>query len=206
MSDAPRSVPRSYHELAPALPESGLDLFELFPRDADIEMEIGFGRGLFLRQRCAAAPEAYLLGIEIKRKWAYRVAQRCQREALTRARVFAGDVRSALPGLRPGGALARVFIHFPDPWWTKRHQKRRLTGDATLDELARLLRPDGELFVQSDVEERAQEYLEQLARHPAFGPERTATLPDNPYGARSNREQRAIDDGLPIYRVLARRR
>jgi hypothetical protein len=29
---------------------------------------------------------------------------------------------------------------------------------------------------------------------------------DNPYGARSNREKRAIVDGLPVYRILVTRR
>lgn len=203
---ARRSPPRRYHDVAPAVPEQGLELFELFPRGAEIEMEIGFGRGMFLGQRAGAAPDSYLLGIEIKRKWAYRVAERCRRAGLERVKVFAGDARVVLPAMRPAGALARVFLHFPDPWWKKRHAKRRLIGDVTLDELARLLRPGGELFVQTDVEERAQECLEQMAAHPAFSLERGGSLAENPYGARSNREQRAIDDGVPIYRVLAHRK
>jgi tRNA (guanine-N7-)-methyltransferase len=163
------------------------------------------GLAKFLGQRAAAAPQACLIGIEIKRKWAYRVAQRCQRRGLPRIKVFGADIRQALPALRPAGSLARVFLHFPDPWWKKRHEKRRLVGEATLDELARLLRPRGVFFVQTDVEERAREYQQQLEQHPSFSLDGGGWLADNPYGARSNREQRAIEDGLPIYRVLAYR-
>jgi tRNA (guanine-N7-)-methyltransferase len=199
-------IARRYREEAPRAPEGALDLFELFPENAEIEMEIGFGRGQFLIQRSAAAPDAHLLGLEIKKKLAYQVAQRCARLALARVCVMSGDIRTVLPNVGPDAALARVFMHFPDPWWKKRHAKRRLFGDELIGQVARLLRPGGELFVQTDVEERALEGLEQLREHAAFELPDGGLIDENPYGARSNREQRAIEDGLPVYRVLARRR
>jgi tRNA (guanine-N7-)-methyltransferase len=195
-----------YRPLAPQAPEGGVDLFEIFAPSGEIEMEIGFGRGLFLIQRAATAKEAWLLGIEIKNKLAYRVEQRRRKLGLARVRVMAGDARRVLPEVRPDAALARVFINFPDPWWKKRHAKRRLLADPLLDQIARLLRPGGELFVQTDVAERADQCLQQLREHPAFELHGDGRLAENPYGARSNREQRAIEDGLPIYRVLALRR
>ena len=72
--------------------------------------------------------------------------------------------------------------------------------------MARLLTPQGEFFVQTDVEERAQVHIEAVAEHGAFELENGHLMADNPYGAVSNREKRAEEDGLPIYRVLARRR
>jgi len=201
-----RQLPRNYQAIAPEFPEGPFDLAARFPQDAEIELEIGFGRGLFLIQRASAAPHAHLLGIEIKRKWAYRVARRCERLGLSRVQVFGGDIRSALPAMQPDGRLSRCFLQFPDPWWKKRHAKRRLMGAEVLDQLARLLRSGGEFFVQTDVQERAEAYLEQLQVHPDFTLQDAGALDHHPYGARGNREQRAIEDGLPIYRVLARRR
>jgi tRNA (guanine-N7-)-methyltransferase len=195
-----------YRTLAPRAPERNFDLLELFAASAEIELEIGFGRGLFLLQRALAAPGAQLWGLEIKSKLAYQVAERCAELDHQRIKVMAGDVRSVLAYARPDGILARVFMHFPDPWWKKRHAKRRLIGPELLDQLARLLRPGGEFFLQTDVQERAQEALDELRTHPAF---RLATedglITANPYGAMSNRERRAIADGLPVYRVLAHR-
>lgn len=213
-SDSPREqanaraaeIARRYREQAPRAPEAGLNLFEIFPPSAEIEMEIGFGRGQFLQQRSAAAPDAHLLGLEIKKKLVYQVAQRFERMQLSRVRVMSGDVRAILPGIHPGAAIARVFMHFPDPWWKKRHAKRRLFSGELIDQVARLLRPGGELFVQTDVEERALEGLAQLSEHAAFELPDGGLIDENPYGARSNREQRAIEDGLPVYRVLARKR
>jgi tRNA (guanine-N7-)-methyltransferase len=206
-ADEPAAEARvDYRPLAPQAPQDGFDLIEIFAPTGEIEMEIGFGRGQFLVQRAAAAKDAWLLGIEIKNKLAYRVEQRRRRLGLARVRVMAGDARRVLPDVRPDAALARVFVNFPDPWWKKRHAKRRLLAEPLLDQIARLLRPGGELFVQTDVEERAEQCLEQVREHPAFELPGDGRLEENPYGARSNREQRALQDGLPIYRILALRR
>lgn len=161
---------------------------------------------MFLFERAQAAPTVGLLGLEIKRKWAYLVAQRCQRLGLDQVRAIGGDAREILPNLAPDHVVSRVFMHFPDPWWKKRHARRRLVGDELLEQVARLLKPGGEFFVQTDVEERAEVHTAALAAHPAFtlygGDGRRAS---NPFGARSNREKRALEDGLPIYRVAGLR-
>ena len=79
-----------------------------------------------------------------------------------------------------------------------------------LDEIARLLEPQGELFVQTDVDERAAGYEELAALDDRFVPDGDAPgsprLTENPYAARSSRERRAIADGLPIHRLRWKRR
>jgi tRNA (guanine-N7-)-methyltransferase len=195
-----------YRLRAPQAPAGGFDLFDLFAPSDEIEMEIGFGRGLFLVQRASAAPQVRLLGIEIKNKLVYRVDQRLRRLGLSRVRVMAGDARKLLPEVRPAAALSRVFVNFPDPWWKKRHAKRRLLAEPVLDQIARLLKAGGELFVQTDVAERAEQCLTELREHPAFDLAAGGLIDANPYGARSNREQRALQDGLPVFRILAHRR
>jgi tRNA (guanine-N7-)-methyltransferase len=171
-----------------------------------VELEIGPGRGWFLVERAAAEPRAGLVGVEVRRKWASIVDGRLRARGFgDRARVFAEDARSALPRLGPDRSVRRVFVHFPDPWWKKRHQKRLLLRDAFVEELARLLGPGGELFVQTDVEERALAYEDLLAGDARFRAAGDAPgsprMADNPYGARSPRERRAIADGLPVHRL-----
>jgi tRNA (guanine-N7-)-methyltransferase len=192
------------------LPEGDrLDAREL-AEGSEYELEIGPGRGGFLFERAVAAPSAALLGVEVRRKWAEIVDQRlAKRGWAKRARVFAEDAKDALPRLGPDGIFSRVFVHFPDPWWKKRHAKRILLDAPLLTEIARLLVSGGELFVQTDVAERADQYealLEGDARFAPSGDEGgTARLADNPYGARSPRERRALEDGLPVHRLRYRR-
>jgi tRNA (guanine-N7-)-methyltransferase len=147
-----------------------------------------------------------VVGLEIKSKLACQLFERVQGLGLPRITVLTGDVRIVLPNVRPDASLARAFMHFPDPWWKKRHEKRRVISEEVLDQLARLLRPGGEFFMQTDVEERAAEASAQLAEHPGFELSGSGYVDHNPYGARSNRERRAIEDGVPIYRLVAHRR
>ncbi len=207
-----RKRPLGPYADAPRLPEENEVDLRALGKGEHIELEIGPGpKAGFLLERAAAAPEALLVGLEIRRKWATVGDVRLAKHGFgARARVFCEDARLALPRLRPNGSVKRVFLHFPDPWWKKRHQKRLVMGDVFLTEVARLLEPGGELLIQTDVEERAELYASVVAQSDVFVPAGdepgSPTIAENPFGARSPREHRAIADGLPVYRMLWRRR
>lgn len=195
--------PIRYGDLARALAREGaIDLGALVPGDGPIEIEIGFGRGRFLIERARASPGSRIVGIEIKAKLAHQVEQRRAREGLTNAIALWGDAREALARAGPDGCVSRAFVHFPDPWWKKRHAKRTVVEAGFLDQIARLLADGGELFVQTDVEDRAAQMRARIAAQGCF---EILDRQGNPYGARSNREARAEDDGLPVHRIHARR-
>jgi tRNA (guanine-N7-)-methyltransferase len=206
-------MPRRPHPYAdaPRLPEGDTVDVRALVRGDWIELEIGPGRGVFLHERALAEPRAGLVGLEVRRKWAAIVDARLGTRGLgARARVFAEDAKDALRRLGPAGAVRRVHLLFPDPWWKKRHQKRLVMGDVALGEIVRLLEPRGELFVETDVEERAAQYEALLVECADLAPSGdapgSARLAENPYGARSNREHRAIADGLPVHRMRFTRR
>jgi tRNA (guanine-N7-)-methyltransferase len=202
-------MPRPYHD-APRLPDGERIEIASLVRGEWVEVELGPGRGWFLVERAEVEPRAALVGLEIRRKWASIVDGRLASKGFgARARVFAEDARFALPRMGPDHTVRRFFVHFPDPWWKKRHAKRLLVQAGFLDDIARLLEPEGELFVQTDVEERAAGYEDLVSLDPRFVPHGDAPgsphLVENPYAARSSRERRAIADGLPVHRLRWRR-
>ena len=205
LTKAPK--PNPYAD-APRLPEAGpVDPRALVGAAGPVELEIGPGRGGFVFERLAEDAAVRIVGLEIRRKWATIVDRRlAERGYGSRARVFAEDARFALPRFL-SASVARVFVHFPDPWWKKRHHKRLVVGSPLLDEVARVLVPSGDVFVQTDVEERAAGYEALFDAHAAFAPRaETARVDEYPFGARSPRERRALTDGLPIFRLWYRRR
>ena len=193
---------------APRLPEgASIDPQELLSgQSAGVELEIGPGRGGFMVERLMAVPDRCLIGLEIRRKWAALADDRLRRRGFgQRARVFAEDARLALPRLS-AASLCAVYLHFPDPWWKKRHQKRLLVTPELLVQVARVLRPDGELFVQTDVAERADAYQRAIDGVGLFRPYgQDPRVDENPYQARSLRERRVMRDGLPVHRLRYRR-
>lgn len=204
VSETPKPI--RYREFTPRAPEGSVDLNALIPGAGPLELDIGFGRGHSLFERARISPESRILGVEIKAKWAFKVDERRKRLGLENVRVVAEDIRELLPRCGPEGSVARAFVHFPDPWWKKRHQDRFVVGEPFLDALASLLAAKGELFVQTDVEDRALRYRDLIGAHASFELEgRDGFVEENPFGARSNREVRAEEDGLPIHRILARR-
>ena len=202
MSDSDRR--RLYREEAPRAPEGEFSLGSLVKGTGPIELDIGFGRGLSLFERAEAAPGSRIIGIEVKTKLAYQVDERLRKRQVQNVSVLCGDAREILKRAQASRSVRRVSLHFPDPWWKKRHDKRRVIGEALLTELQRLMEPGGELFIQTDVEHRAEQYLAQIRERPAFKIiSETGYVDENPFDARSNRERRAIADGLPVWRIVA---
>jgi tRNA (guanine-N7-)-methyltransferase len=204
----PSIDPRLRYARAPRLPaDDRIDVRRLLEaRSERLEIEVGPGRGGFMMDRLTAREDVTLVGLEVKRKWVTIVNERLARAGLgSRGRVFAEDARLALPRLQPDGAIDAFFFLFPDPWWKKRHQKRLVLDPTLLDQVARLLRAKGELFVQTDVEERAALYETEIDAHAAFAPagdaRGSARVAENAYQGRSHRERRAIEDQIPIYRL-----
>ena len=195
-----------YRDQAPRAPEGRFSLRTLIEGTGPIELDLGFGRGLSLFERAAVAPQSRIVGIEVKTKLAYKAAERIEKRNLRNVTVLCGDAREILKRAEPDGSVQRVAIHFPDPWWKKRHDKRRVIGEALLTELARLMEPGGQLFIQTDVEHRAEQYVAQLRESPGFSlGSDSGYIDSNPFDARSNREKRALADGLPVWRILATR-
>jgi len=198
---------RLYREQAPRAPEGRFSLETLLDGSGPIELDIGFGRGLSLFERATLVPDSRIIGIEVKTKLAYKTDQRLRKQDLRNVAILCGDAREILKRAEPSGSVRRVSLHFPDPWWKKRHDKRRVIGDTLLTELERLMKPGGELFIQTDVEHRAAQYVAQLRERSDFTlAPGGGYVDDNPFGARSNREKRAIEDGLPVWRIVATRR
>ncbi|HEU4406828.1 MAG TPA: tRNA (guanine-N7)-methyltransferase [Polyangiaceae bacterium] len=215
MTSAPDDAsprPRRPHPYAhaPRLPEGEISLPSLVPEGGPLALEIGPGRGAFALAWLAHDPRVRLVALEVRLKWAAVLdAQMRARGYGGRGRCFAEDARAALPRLGPDGSVDVVFLHFPDPWWKKRHHKRLVLGDALAAEAARLLAPGGVFYLQTDVEERAELYERVVGACPALEPAGeggSARLGQNPYGVRSNREVRADEDGLPVYRMRFRKR
>jgi tRNA (guanine-N7-)-methyltransferase len=208
----PRPPPRpgSPYADAPRLPETARVEIATLVRGTTYEVEIGPGRGGFIQERALIRGELGIVGLEVRRKWASIVDARLAKQGLAdRARVLAEDAKDALVRLSPDACLSVVYLHFPDPWWKKRHEKRLVLDPLLLDQIARLLVDGGELFVQTDVSERASQYEALLGGDSRFTPAGDAPgnprLVENPYEARSPRERRAILDGLPIHRIRFKR-
>ena len=196
----------------PRLPLEGpIDLRHVFLNgngdDTPVELEIGPGRGWFTIERLAVDEQIRIVGVEVRRKWATIVDDRLKKRQLAqRGRVFADDIKLVLPRF-VDRSVSIAYLHFPDPWWKKKHEKRLVLSSELLTDLSRVLIVGGELLIQTDVFERADEYAAVVSAHAAFEPFfEQARVSDHPHQARSPRERKAMENGLPIARLRYRNR
>jgi tRNA (guanine-N7-)-methyltransferase len=82
-------------------------------------------------------------------------------------RLHHGDARDLLAAL-PDASQDRVYILFPDPWPKTRHWKRRLIQAEFIAELARVLKPGGEVRFATDWKAYAAWTLEFFVRDVRF--------------------------------------
>ncbi len=133
--------------------QAPIEWSQLFGNDHPVELEVGSGKGLFLLNAATLDPGCNFLGVELSRKYARLAGERQARNRVANAKIWRGDARHVLGGLVPGSSLRAVHVYFPDPWWKKRHKKRRVFTDSLVTDVERALKPGGELRIASDVEE-----------------------------------------------------
>jgi tRNA (guanine-N7-)-methyltransferase len=175
----------------------------------ELEVEIGCADAQFLFERATHDPARDYVGLEIREDLVHYVAKKAKRLALPVHPVWC-HAQLHMQLIFPEACAARVYVNFPDPWFKRRHHGRRMVDSSLADGIAYILRPGGELFVQTDVWDLAIDGMASFDgdrddRFANQAGEWTFWRQGNPYGVRSWREQNAEETGLPIWRMLYRR-
>ncbi|MHB1426517.1 MAG: tRNA (guanosine(46)-N7)-methyltransferase TrmB [Gemmataceae bacterium] len=182
---------------------SPLDWREVFGNGNPVQLEIGFGKGLFLVTMALAHPEINFVGVEIVRKYQLFTATRLAKRNLRNVRVACADARLFLPRFVAAESLQAVHVYFPDPWWKKRHHKRRVFTAEFVAECLRVLRRGGKLNAVTDVEEYAGVMAALLAEQAALQPlpPPHEQEPTNDLDYLTNFERKFRKQGKAIYRL-----
>jgi tRNA (guanine-N7-)-methyltransferase len=176
------------------------DVFSFAPKA--IEIEIGSGKGMFLRDAALARPEHGFLGVERAEKWLAFCAARLARDERRNVRLVRHDAFDLLARWVPSASVAAIHVYFPDPWPKKRHAKRRLLHPALYDLAARALREGGMLAIATDVDWYFAEAVEALARHACFTAcDGDSPVPGGPPGAdvRTHYARKYAEQGRSLF-------
>lgn len=170
-----------------------------------LHLDIGCGRGVFLMTMAQQEMDWNFLGLEIREPLVIHANQLRQELGLTNLHYLFCNVNNSLGLLLaslPAGSLHQVSIQFPDPWFKKRHQKRRVVQRELVVELAQALVLEGAVLIQSDVKEVAVEMCDQFNQCSAFEQQGSGWLETNPLPVATERERSTLERGEPVYRAL----
>lgn len=179
-----------------------IDWKDLFGNDHPVEIDVGSGRGLFLVTAGLAHPKTNYLGIEIDYREGRRGARRVMKRKMPNVRVLGGDVRVLFDEFVPPHSVAAVHVYFPDPWWKRRHRKRRVFTDEFVQQIATVLKPAGLAHVRTDVEEYFGVISALMDHHPRFEPLPPPPLgrPEHDMDYRTSFERKHRKSGATIWR------
>ncbi len=148
--------------------DTTIDLKDVYGRDANTVVEIGFGMGKSLVEMADAAPEVNFLGIEVHRPGVGSCIGDAGEKQLSNIRLMEYDAVEVLKNMLQDKSLHRVQLYFPDPWHKKRHHKRRIVQPEFVELVRQKLAIGGTFHMATDWEPYAESMLEIMKEAPGF--------------------------------------
>ena len=126
---------------------------DIIPEDMEtVSLEIGFGRGVFLRHWATHNPSDFILGVEVRKIIVEDISKQVSQLDVKNAKLFHGSGHIFMEDVIPDNALDHVFVFHPDPWFKKRHHKRRVVNLDFIKLVESKLKKQGKLYMSTDVE------------------------------------------------------
>ncbi|CAN8076959.1 unnamed protein product [Agarophyton chilense] len=199
-------------------------------RDVSLPLvvDVGVAKGRFLLNMAKIQPQCNYLGIEIREPLVHQ-ANRCAEQAgLGNLFYLAANANVSLCSILdmcPQQVLRQLLIQFCDPWFKKRHAKRRMVNTALVEDIYHILQKSTNraasngshaviqprVFVQSDVLDVATEMTYLFDQHGGFARlqdqhdlrvDHNGWLLNNPLGVPTEREIAVMKKGGSVYRAL----
>jgi tRNA (guanine-N7-)-methyltransferase len=174
-------------------------------RSRPLHIDIGCAKGRFLQQMAPLQPDWNWLGLEIREPLVLAANEWRDAKELTNLHFLFCNANNTLRPLLaslPAGIVQRVSIQFPDPWFKKKHHKRRVVQPPLVQDLADYMPCGATLFIQSDILAVATEMRDRFAANAAFQNQSATWLTENPMALPTEREVATLRDHDPVYRMV----
>lgn len=146
------------------LPSSAMDLSGF---DGEVRVEIGFGGGEHLLHAAEAEPNVTFIGCEPFINGVGKLVAAIGEKNLRNIRLYTDDAMDVLRAL-PESSIGKVYVLYPDPWPKPRQRKRRFINEASLRQIARVLKSGGELRFATDIDDYCAWTLARVLAMGAF--------------------------------------
>jgi tRNA (guanine-N7-)-methyltransferase len=142
--------------------ENFKDFNFLFNDPAKLNLEIGFGDGIFLFDQALNNLDEAFIGIEVFESGLTNTYKKIKKSNLKNLKLINGDVIQILSTNKSKNLFDLIIILFPDPWPKSKHKKRRLLKSDFFIVLQSLLKKDGKIIIKTDWQDYAEEIRETL--------------------------------------------
>lgn len=178
-----------------------INLENIFARpELPLHIDLGCARGRFLLKMAETEKSQNFLGVEIREPLVIEANEIAREKHLDNLHYEFCNAMVALDKLLeklPRNILQTVSIQFPDPWFKKKHAKRRMVNGELVETVKKHLADSGRIFVQTDIEFLSEEmfglFEEKFKR---------SEVSVNPFPIKTEREMSVENRDLPIFRAI----
>lgn len=173
-----------------------------------IHLDIGSAKGEFLIELATKSPDWNFVGLEIREPLVSLCEKKRKKLELENLKFLFCNVNVSLDEWLSDldyGQLKRVSIQFPDPWFKRKHFKRRVLQNNLLNSIAKSMSKNGEIFFQSDICKLFNAMTNTIEKSRYFNRKDLVDLrfiDQNPYNVKTDRELFSLKKNLPIYRAI----
>jgi tRNA (guanine-N7-)-methyltransferase len=167
-----------------------------------LHLDLGCARGRFILKMAEAEKSQNFLGIEIREPLVEEANRIAKEKNLDNLHYEFCNAMMALDKLLenlPANILQTVTVQFPDPWFKKKHAKRRMVNAELIETIANHLAASGKVFVQTDIEFLAEEMFRLFEENDNF---ERIEIEANPFPVKTERETAVEEKQMPIYRMI----
>lgn len=120
-----------------------------FGNDNPIHIEVGTGKGQFIKGMGKQNPSINYLGMELYDSIIISALDRILEDGTSNVKLIRADA-THISDYFETGEIDRVYLNFSDPWPKKKHAKRRLTHESFLERYEAILKAQGEIHFKTD--------------------------------------------------------
>ena len=174
-----------------------------------LHLDIGCGSGDFLIQLANQNLNWNYIGLEIREKLVNKSKSKLKDESIGNLFFAFGNAEYLIEdciGKFPADAVSSVSFNFPDPWFKKKHHKRRIMQPQLIHKISQLMAIGGCISIKSDVEELF-EYMDMTLINSNYfvnyiNQDSEMFNSYNPTNLKTNREIYVIKKKLKVYSRL----
>ena len=126
-----------------------------------IWIEIGSGNGEFITEIAERENDTLFIACEIKFKRIFKALKRVTRKNLKNVLLVHGGGDILTEFLIKNSSVDKFILNFPDPWFKKRHKKRRIINSSFYKVMYEKLKPYGKIYIATDYSEYAEKIKEE---------------------------------------------
>ncbi len=196
---------KNFHEMK-AIPPFN----EIFKNpNLPLHLDIGCAAGDFLFDLALRNQKWNYLGIEIREKLVINANLRMQNKEINNLYFAFGNankISDKLNNKLPMELIRSITFNFPDPWFKKKHHKRRVIQPDYINYLSDSIQKGTLIFIKTDVKDLFEYMKNTILNNINFkkveNKDWDFANSFNPFNIQTNREKYAISNKLEIYQEI----